>query len=98
MSTETVASMVSPQRWMEKESWCHGAARPCLPRSLCTQPPKAAFSMEATVEAAAQEERDEVVREFGEECMKISGRSWTIKPGLVALCCSLPLFYMHEDW
>ena len=69
------------------ESWCHVAARRCRPRSQCTRPLRAAFSTGATAGAAAQEEeREEVAREAEEECTRISGRSWTIKPGLVSLC------------
>ena len=66
------------------ESWCLGAVRPCRHRSPCTLLPKAAFSTAATAAAAAQEEeRDEAAREGGEEFMRITERSWTIKHGLV---------------
>lgn len=71
---------------MGTESWCHGAVRPCQPLSQCTRQLRAAFSTAVTAEAAAQEEeKEEAVKEAGEEFMRTSGRSLTIKPGLVTL-------------
>lgn len=82
VSMETVASTVSPRRWTGTESWCHAAVRPCRPPSQFTLPPRAASSTAAIAAAAAQvEEREEVAKEEGEESTRISGRSWTIKPG-----------------
>lgn len=83
----TAASMASPQRWRGRRSWAHGAAKPCLPPSRCTQLLRAAFLTGATAEAAAEEEeKEEAVREEEEECTRTSERSWTIKPGLAQLC------------
>lgn len=66
------------------ESWCHGTVRPCQPLSPCTLLPRAVFSMAAIAGAAAREDKkDEEVKVAGEECMRISARSWIIKPGLV---------------
>lgn len=82
VSTEIVASMASPPRWTATESWCPVAVRPCRPRSPFTRPPRAACSTAAIAAAAAQEEATgEEAKEEEEESMRISGRSWTIKPG-----------------
>lgn len=68
---------------MGTASWCHGAVRPCQRLSQCTQRLRAVFSTAATAEVAAQEEKEEVVKDAGVAFMRTSGRSWTIKPGLV---------------
>lgn len=66
------------------ETWCPGAVRPCQPLFQYTQLLRAASLMGAIAGAAVQEEeKEEVVREAEVEFMRISGRSWTIKPGLV---------------
>lgn len=46
-----------------------------------------------------EEEKEEAAREEGEECMRISGRSSTIKPGLVTLsrCCSFKIKVLMID-
>lgn len=77
------------------ENWCLGAVRPCRPLFQCTPLLRAVSSMAATAGAAAQEEEmEEPVREAGVECMRTSGRSLTIKPGLVSLSkCSFKIYW-----
>ncbi len=97
VSTATAALTASPRRSTVTESWCRAAARPCRPLSQYTRLLRAAFSTGATAGAAAQgEEREEAAREAEEEYMRISERSWTIKPGFVTLCMRL-LFFKYQD-
>lgn len=97
VNTATVASMASLQRSTGTANWCRGAAKPCRPLSQCTLLLRAAFSTGATAGAAAQEEeKGEIAKEAGEECMRISGRSWTIKPGLVTLWMCFT-FFKYRD-